>query len=118
MCYDVSEQSTLWLVVQRTARKRHACELCRLPIAVGVVYEEVSSLDDHRWTRWRVHHDCHALTRWIRFTVCDQDLYTIAPGDLREEVNEHREYPEVISRYRLVLRARIREGVWPVRRAA
>lgn len=113
MCYgDVAEQSSVFLVTPRVARKQHRCAACRLFIQPGVRYDEIESLYDGDWSRYHVHADCHQLTKYIQLTVCSLDVYS--PTDLREQVREHIGTKPVKAMYRAVLKARIVEGVWPV----
>lgn len=115
MCYDVDETSDVWHEEERTCRRVRQCELCCMRILPGVRYCKISALNHGRWDHFDVHADCYELTKFVQLTICEQHGWTIVPGDLRSEVDEHRHDARVISRYRLVVRARMREGVWPNR---
>jgi hypothetical protein len=126
MCDIGGERADVWALTTQRARRRYVCETCGLPIVTGILYDRVGYLYDGRWSTIRAHTDCHELTRYIQLDLCGQHTYSIAgENHLREEVRQHLiEYndldirTQLISQYRAVLRARIREGVWPARRAA
>jgi hypothetical protein len=117
MCYlDDGDRADVWNESQVVARKRHICDVCRLHIAPGVRHTRIGTLFDGRWSTLRIHGDCYELTCFIQIDVCGQDSTFIGVDSLRDQVAEHmhdEQGREVVSRYRRVLRSRIREGVWP-----
>jgi len=114
MCYvDHGDRCDVWTETTPRARRPYTCAQCGLAIRQGDRHTKIASLFDGRWTTTRVHSDCWALSQYIQLDVCQQEV-VFAEGDLRHEVREHmRESPEVLWRYRDVMRARRAEGVWP-----
>lgn len=117
MCY-VGDPAKVWVETTPKARRRHECCLCELPIETGLSHTCIRMLGEAGWSTYRMHVDCWALSRHIQTEVCGQDMVVAGAGTLRDEVREHYpEAPDLLRRYRAVLRARAREGVWPARAA-
>ncbi len=51
---EADERADVYNVTHRRARKQHACEECREPIAVGTLHEHVSMFFDRVWSSYRM----------------------------------------------------------------
>ncbi len=129
MCYIGGEPFEEWIEASVTARRAFRCHLCAMVIRAEQTHIRISYLDDGSWTTVRAHADCFELSRFISDEVCNAELYMLVKHDLVNDAHEHFDHEslgrEVWSRYRRVVRARMREGVWvsprtgrPQRRAA
>ena len=104
MCdVDYDETADVWHESTPVARKTHRCDECGRTIPAGARYVNIGSLYEGRWTRYRAHPECVALTKHIAFAVCDQEHWYPGNQRLQERVAEHaREAPELIRGWRWI----------------
>lgn len=118
MCdVDYGDRADLWRESTPRARKRYTCSECELPILPGTVHLSITLMDEGHFLTFRQHKECNALLRYLAFDVCHQHTYFVGTEPLRERAREHmHEAPEVLRRWRDILRQRRAEGTWPVPR--
>jgi len=90
MCDVDGDAADVWRENRQRARKQYQCCECGAPIPAGVHYIYIAALVDGRWSRYRMHAECHALWDVLIYDVCGGHGQLMVQG-LGEALLEHDE---------------------------